>query len=149
MNRHKARETAFLGNFAELKSLRRVESNAYKSRKHGVELDGYSHLAYSRFDPGDERRAEERGARRAELEIALHEVADNREQRLREGYDKRIVSLPTGVAGRVPVVSEEVRKEARQQLSHLGSQQELLQMGRPRANIGANRQTNANVERSK
>ena len=73
------------------KALRRLESSAYKAIKDGVTSDGHN----QQVSEEDEKRATQRGLRRAELELGLHAIADNREQRVRDGYDDRIVRLPS------------------------------------------------------
>ena len=83
------------------KGLRRVETAAYNTRKNdkadttrekplGVLLDG-DHIDLAR----------NRGVERAETELSLHSLADNSEQRLRNGDNWRTVDLPAPT-GRTP-----------------------------------------------
>ena len=79
------------------KALRRIESSAYNSKKHGRVFNGHS----TEVEEEDVERAIEHGIERAGLETGLRSIADNREQRVREGYDGRTSYIP-GRKGRPP-----------------------------------------------
>lgn len=82
-------ETRFVSKGEYGRALRRIEIQAYRCTKAGKAVTERTYTV----EHEDEDEAIARGVDRAEMEMGLQSVADAREQRLREGYEERIVRL--------------------------------------------------------